>query len=112
MNVGQTPARERLAAARIARATAQDARALAEADTEVGLALASAFLDEYPAIRSRYDALMAEAQELRSEIRRAQERGLPSDPVEFMGRAARGLAWLRRWRLFTAELQALGSNLQ
>jgi hypothetical protein len=109
-DVIQPTARKRLAAARAARSQAQDARALAEADTEVGLALASAFLDEYPAIRARYDPLAAEARELHAEIQRAKEKGLPSDPAEFEERAARGLAWLQRGHVFAAELAALAAT--
>jgi hypothetical protein len=106
----QPTARDRLAAAHVARAMAQDEHSLAEADAEVGRALAAAFLAEYPSIRARYDALAAEAQELHSESRCAQEKGLPMDPIEFAAFAARGLAWMQRWRIFITELAAIAAT--
>ncbi len=109
-DVIQPTARERLAAAHVARACAQDEHSLAQAEAEVEPALAAAFLDEYPAIRARYDPLWWKLRKCALRFELAEEKGLPSDPVEFMERAARGLAWMQRWRIFVAELAAIAAT--
>lgn len=86
--------------------------ALAIADGDISRALAGVFLDEYPSIRARYDLLAEEAIELRTEGQRMKARGLPAEPVAFTELVLKTRAWMERWRLFVAELSALGASLQ
>ena len=118
MSVGrQSRARTHLAEARRKRALAQDAngdeQALAEADFTVSQALARVVLDEIEVNRARSRELEREGLELRIEGRLLLEMGMTTERgVRFVRLALRTREWAERWRLFIAELQALGSNLQ
>ena len=92
---------------------AGDERGLAEADFAVSQALARVVLDELETNRRRSRELEVEALELRAESRILLQMGMgPERGVGFVRLAVRASEWAERWRLFAAELQALGSNLQ
>jgi hypothetical protein len=70
-------------------------------------------LDELETNRRRSRELEVEALELRAESRLLLEMRMGAERgAGFVRLAVRASEWAERWRLFAAELQALGSNLQ